>query len=68
MFVETFEYKVIRTTKKEAGKEQILNKFGKDGWELISVSENVNEKGTVILEYFLKRRIYNKKGTILFNN
>ena len=47
MFLETFQYKVIRTTKKESGKEIILNNLGTEGWELVSISENVNEDGLI---------------------
>lgn len=55
---KTYEYKVIERTKLE-GVEDMLNMYGRIGWELVGYSSNAAQVMSVIRRYsfILKREI-----------
>lgn len=48
-----WEYIIVTTNRREAFDS--LNKYGFDGWELISVIQNKTNYGGLALDFYMKR-------------
>ena len=62
--MKQFEYKVVKLSDYEIQYRDALKPYGKDGWELVSVTKEYESSKM----YFFKREIQNNIDKSVFNN